>query len=284
MPNTKSAERRMRSNERKHLHNCSIISALRKSEKGLRESLTGGKKADADRKLVYKAKVLSLSSIQSRLCDPAKLPAFDQLQDIIVYTGRSQNFSTFLNALKPDVCPRGKGFTIVAGSDIAQWGEYDRFKNFFPHLYYGAFGSRNSDHNGAVADTFFANPTVKDIVDQSGGARAYDSIKLIWSVVQRTKLPIKSIDTAAIADSFLDKPRIQFEGASGVLTIPSGKQVPVNKPAFVMRAGRKQPVLSCGVFSIQPPDSALRLNAHGQPFTETKWGDNRQFDCPATPE
>jgi small subunit ribosomal protein S20 len=47
MPNTKSAERRMRSNERKHLHNRSIISALRKSEKGLRGSLTEGKKADA---------------------------------------------------------------------------------------------------------------------------------------------------------------------------------------------------------------------------------------------
>jgi len=47
MPNTKSAERRMRSNARKHLHNRSIISRLRKSEKGLRESLTAGKKADA---------------------------------------------------------------------------------------------------------------------------------------------------------------------------------------------------------------------------------------------
>ena len=51
MPNTKSAERRMRSNERKHLHNRSIISALRKSEKGLRESLSDGKKADAAKAL-----------------------------------------------------------------------------------------------------------------------------------------------------------------------------------------------------------------------------------------
>jgi small subunit ribosomal protein S20 len=51
MPNTKSAERRMRSNERKHLHNRSIISSLRKTEKGLRESLTAGKKADAAKAL-----------------------------------------------------------------------------------------------------------------------------------------------------------------------------------------------------------------------------------------
>lgn len=51
MPNTKSAERRMRSSERKHLHNRSIISRLRKSEKALRESLTAGKKADAAKSL-----------------------------------------------------------------------------------------------------------------------------------------------------------------------------------------------------------------------------------------
>ena len=51
MPNTKSAERRMRSNERKHLHNRSIISALRKSEKNLRASLAAGKKADAAKEL-----------------------------------------------------------------------------------------------------------------------------------------------------------------------------------------------------------------------------------------
>lgn len=47
MPNTKSAERRMRNSARKHLHNRSIISRLRKSEKGLRDTLTAGKKADA---------------------------------------------------------------------------------------------------------------------------------------------------------------------------------------------------------------------------------------------
>jgi small subunit ribosomal protein S20 len=51
MPNTQSAERRMRSNERKHLHNRSIISRLRKSEKALRESLDTGKKADAAKSL-----------------------------------------------------------------------------------------------------------------------------------------------------------------------------------------------------------------------------------------
>lgn len=51
MPNTKSAERRMRNSARKHLHNRSIISRLRKSEKGLRDTLTAGKKADATKDL-----------------------------------------------------------------------------------------------------------------------------------------------------------------------------------------------------------------------------------------
>jgi len=47
MPNTKSAERRMRGNQRKHLHNRSIMSRLRKLEKNYRELLTAGKKDEA---------------------------------------------------------------------------------------------------------------------------------------------------------------------------------------------------------------------------------------------
>lgn len=51
MPNTKSAERRMRSSERKHLHNRSILSRLRKLEKGYRELVSSGKKDDATKAL-----------------------------------------------------------------------------------------------------------------------------------------------------------------------------------------------------------------------------------------
>ena len=51
MPNTKSAERRMRNSERKHLHNRSIISHLRQLEKGYRQLLLEGKKAEATKAL-----------------------------------------------------------------------------------------------------------------------------------------------------------------------------------------------------------------------------------------
>ncbi len=47
MPNTKSAERRMRGNERKHLHNRSVESSLRRLEKSYRLLVTAGKKDDA---------------------------------------------------------------------------------------------------------------------------------------------------------------------------------------------------------------------------------------------
>jgi small subunit ribosomal protein S20 len=47
MPNTKSAERRMRSSERKHMHNRSIISKLRGLEKNFRLLIAGGKKNEA---------------------------------------------------------------------------------------------------------------------------------------------------------------------------------------------------------------------------------------------
>lgn len=51
MPNTKSAERRMRNSARKHLHNRSIISNLRKVERDYRKLVTDGKKADASKAL-----------------------------------------------------------------------------------------------------------------------------------------------------------------------------------------------------------------------------------------
>ena len=47
MPNTKSAERRMRANERKHQHNRSVKSRLRRLEKDYRELLAAGKKDEA---------------------------------------------------------------------------------------------------------------------------------------------------------------------------------------------------------------------------------------------
>ena len=42
MPNTKSAERRMRNSARKHLHNRSILSRLRKLEKNYRQLVATG--------------------------------------------------------------------------------------------------------------------------------------------------------------------------------------------------------------------------------------------------
>jgi len=51
MPNTKSAERRMRNSERKNLHNRSIKSKLRGLEKSYRTFITGGKKDEASKAL-----------------------------------------------------------------------------------------------------------------------------------------------------------------------------------------------------------------------------------------
>ena len=47
MPNTKSAERRMRNNHRKHLHNSAVKSRLRRAEKQFRATLAAGKKEEA---------------------------------------------------------------------------------------------------------------------------------------------------------------------------------------------------------------------------------------------
>jgi small subunit ribosomal protein S20 len=51
MPNTKSAERRMRGNERKHLHNRAVKSNLRGVERDFVALLTPDKKAEAAKAL-----------------------------------------------------------------------------------------------------------------------------------------------------------------------------------------------------------------------------------------
>jgi small subunit ribosomal protein S20 len=47
MPNTKSAERRMRNSQRKQLQNSSVKSRLRRAEKQFRATVAAGKKDDA---------------------------------------------------------------------------------------------------------------------------------------------------------------------------------------------------------------------------------------------
>jgi small subunit ribosomal protein S20 len=47
MPNTKSAERRMRSSKRKQLHNSSVKSKLRRLEREFRAAVAAGKKDEA---------------------------------------------------------------------------------------------------------------------------------------------------------------------------------------------------------------------------------------------
>ena len=51
MPNTASAERRMRNSQRKHLHNLSVKSRLRRLEKNYRTLLATGKREEAARLL-----------------------------------------------------------------------------------------------------------------------------------------------------------------------------------------------------------------------------------------
>ena len=47
MPNTKSAERRMRNSARKNLQNSAVKSRLRRTEKEFRAAVVAGKKDDA---------------------------------------------------------------------------------------------------------------------------------------------------------------------------------------------------------------------------------------------
>ena len=51
MPNTKSAERRARGNERKHQQNRRVLSSLRHLEKDYRATLVTGKKDEAAKML-----------------------------------------------------------------------------------------------------------------------------------------------------------------------------------------------------------------------------------------
>jgi small subunit ribosomal protein S20 len=92
MPNTKSAERRMRSSARKHLQNQSIKSRLHTLETDYAKMLGAGKKEDA-------AKTLRLLS--SALDKAAKTGVIHKAK-----ANRSKSrLSVRLNAVKPAAAP-----------------------------------------------------------------------------------------------------------------------------------------------------------------------------------
>jgi small subunit ribosomal protein S20 len=76
MPNTKSAERRMRSSARKQTRNSSIKSRLKTAEKGYLELVTSGKKDEAAAALrqvtSYYDKAAKSGVVHSRTADRKK--------------------------------------------------------------------------------------------------------------------------------------------------------------------------------------------------------------------
>jgi small subunit ribosomal protein S20 len=58
MPNTKSAERRMRNSQRKHLHNRSIESRVRRLQRNCRDLMAAGQKDEAAKALREAASAL----------------------------------------------------------------------------------------------------------------------------------------------------------------------------------------------------------------------------------
>ena len=76
MPNTKSAERRMRNSARKHTRNSSIKSRLTTAEKGYLDLVTAGKKDEAAAALrqvsSYYDKAAKSGVVHSRTADRKK--------------------------------------------------------------------------------------------------------------------------------------------------------------------------------------------------------------------
>jgi small subunit ribosomal protein S20 len=87
MPNTKSAERRMRSSARKHSQNSSIKSRLHTLEKNYLALLSGGKKEDAAK---------ALRDVTSAFDKAAKLGVVHRS----MASRKKSRLSTRLNALK----------------------------------------------------------------------------------------------------------------------------------------------------------------------------------------
>lgn len=92
MPNTKSAERRMRSSARKHLQNNTVKSRLHTLETGYAKLLAAGKKEDAAK---------SLRVLSSALDKAAKTGVIHRAK-----ANRAKSrLSVRLNAVKPAASP-----------------------------------------------------------------------------------------------------------------------------------------------------------------------------------
>ena len=230
----------------------------------------------------------NILSIRDRICNAQNPlhPEFNKQQDIIFYTGRSQRFNAFLDSLRSGPCTGH--YTIVAGSDIAQWGNYDRYKYDFPDLYYTTFASRNEKNNTHDTNDFLAQYPISGIkqadpINDSNAARANDSAWILWTAASNaygwysakthTTMPQPVVTAKMLADYLSDfNNEFRFSGASGLAIYnnhePSStsRQVPYNKPVLVIKAGTSEPVMSCGNFK----------DGLSPPF----WGKDNAYPCP----
>jgi hypothetical protein len=201
---------------------------------------------------------------------------------VVFYTGRSPAFVGMLNGIELAPACGDRPVTVVGGDALTRLvldpavslGDYG-----FLRLYYAAFGSRQvppeSDSRQNLLDMY--EPTYGDgdiAVDISDPALNYDAFTLMHRAMHRAASPDEPATRSGVADA-LASGRVEFEGATGYITVSDLERVPPAKPVLVVPAtvdpsdGATQPLLACGVIS---EDLAL-----------TRWGPGDRYACPSDP-
>jgi ABC-type branched-subunit amino acid transport system substrate-binding protein len=204
----------------------------------------------------------SLGEVATGLC--ANL---DLSRDVVLFTGRAQQFVGLLNALKneTDCSTATQPITIVAGDTLTRLIQEPtvHLESYpFLRLYYAAFGAPSlpvGDSNlpaQFVQDYThaFAGASGDVAVDISDPALNYDAFQVLQEAINQVYANGPTPTRQLVAAEFKHG-QIELDGVTGYLTFgPTDEQrVPSDKPVFVIDAlaPGQPPLLRCGRFTEQ---------------------------------
>ncbi|KPI01204.1 hypothetical protein OK074_5614 [Actinobacteria bacterium OK074] len=199
--------------------------------------------------------------------------AIDTERAVVYYTQRAYDLPAFLDAVKSDPVCAGKNITVLSGDDgggFVSDGETVHYP--FLQFYYAAFSAPGHENN--VGRAFLAE-FVREFgstVDPSYPALGFDSFLVAKEAIDKAYQSKDADFERSVVATKLQDGQIDFIGASGAIAFLGRRQVPVDRPIFILEAlhrkGPSKVVLKCGRFTA----------AEDLKF----WGAARQ-ECPVDP-
>jgi hypothetical protein len=205
--------------------------------------LVSGKQAHATIDVDYTDKI-SPKDVAQDLCSSGHSQPFDPSKDVIYFAGRSSEATSILTEIDNICTPGSESITVVGGSDMAQYRDYESTPAK-DSLYYVSFAAAhnqwNKSTNGSILSEYIgANDAFKNENDFS---RAHDNIYAFGEIANSLKekyediFTNRALDPATKAATYLNENMISFPGISGYINIGESQKRSKDRPVIIRKAG-----------------------------------------------